>query len=226
VSPVARAGGAGSAAEAAEPAGSATEAAEQSVPPGRRGRRPGNEDTRGAIVAAARVEFVARGYAATTLRGIARAASVDPRLVHHYFDSKRDVFAATIGVPADLSAIVAAVAGPGPDGVGERLVGAFTGVWDAPGMRERMVMLLSAALSDPPTARMVREFVTFEIFGAITSALGVPDGELRASLALSQMLGLAMARYVLVIEPVSSLPPSQVVAMVGPTLQRYLADPL
>lgn len=194
--------------------------------PVRRGRRPGNEDTRGAIVAAAREEFAARGYAATTLRGIARAASVDPRLVHHYFESKRDICVATIGVPADLTAIVAAVAAPGREGVGERLVGAFTGLWDAPDMRERMAVLLSAALSDPPTARMVREFVTFEIFGAITSALGMPDGELRASLALAQMLGLAMARYVLIIEPVAALPASEVVALIGPTLQRYLADPL
>jgi AcrR family transcriptional regulator len=194
--------------------------------PGRRGRRPGNEDTRGAILEAAREEFSARGYSATTLRGIARAAEVDPRLIHHYFDGKREIFVASIGVPVDLDAIVAAVAGPGPDGVGGRLVTAFVGVWDEPGMPDRMAALLSAAVSDPQTARGVREFVASEVFGAITSALGVPDGELRASLALSQMLGLAMARYVLLIEPLASLSGPELVALIGPTLQRYLADPL
>jgi AcrR family transcriptional regulator len=193
---------------------------------GRRGRRPGNEDTRGAILEAAREEFAARGYSATTLRGIARAAEVDPRLVHHYFDGKREIFAASIGVPTDLNVIVGAVAGPGPDGVGDRMVAAFVGVWDQPGMRERMAALLSAVVSDPQTARGVREFVASEVFGAITSALGVPDGERRASLALSQMLGLAMARYMLAIEPLASLPGPELVALVGPTLQRYLADPL
>jgi AcrR family transcriptional regulator len=192
----------------------------------RRGRRPGNEDTRGAILAAAREEFAVRGYAATTLRGIARAAGVDARLVHHYFEGKREVFVASIGVPADLSAIVQNVAGPGPDGAGERLVCAFLAVWDGADRRERLVALLSAAVADPPTARVVREFVTQEVFGAITDALDVPDGAVRAPLALSQMLGLAMARYVFAIEPLASMPRAEVVALVGPTLQRYLTGDL
>jgi hypothetical protein len=33
-----------------------------------------------------------------------------------------------------------------------------------------------------------------------------------------------MARYVLRIEPLATAPPEQVVALIGPTLQRYLDD--
>ena len=52
------------------------------------GRRPGAADTRGEILAAARSEFAAKGYDASSVRGIAREAGVDPALVHHYFGTK------------------------------------------------------------------------------------------------------------------------------------------
>ena len=67
-------------------------------PARRRGRRPAGEDTRAAILAAARSEFAARGYEGTTLRGVARVAGVDPRLVHHYFEGKDDLFTAAMEV--------------------------------------------------------------------------------------------------------------------------------
>lgn len=55
-----------------------------------RGRRPAGEDARAQIVEAARAELAAKGYDGTSLRGVARAAGVDPALVHHYFDGKAD----------------------------------------------------------------------------------------------------------------------------------------
>lgn len=194
--------------------------------PARRGRRPGNEDTRGLILAAARTEFARRGYSATTLRGIARAAGVDARLVHHYFDGKRDVFVASIGVPANLTDAVAAIAGAGPDGVGERMVTTFLQLWDRDVVRDRLVAVISAAMVDPPTARTIREFVTIEVFGAVIDRLGTGERDRRAALAVSQMIGLAMARFVLEIEPIASQTHAQLVADLGPTLQRYLTGPL
>lgn len=194
--------------------------------PRRRGRRPAGEDLRGAIVEAARGEFTARGYEATTLRGIARAAGVDPRLVHHYFDGKEQVFVAALDLPASPAALVPTLLAAGPDGVGERLVRLFFGVWDGPTGRPRFVALLGAVVSSPEAARMLREFLARELFERIAAGLGSPDSALRGGLAASQMVGLAMARYVVGIEPIASADVETLVPWLAPTIQRYLVGDL
>ena len=115
---------------------------------------------------------------------------------------------------------------PGPDGIGERLIRLFLSVWDNPPGRQRIVALLSASLTSEAGARMLREFVTREVFGRIVARLGTDDPELRASLAASQMMGIVVARYVVAIEPLASLQTDEVVELVGPTLQAYLTGPL
>jgi AcrR family transcriptional regulator len=194
--------------------------------PRRRGRRPAGEDRRGDILAAARDEFARRGFDGTTLRGIARAAGVDARLVHHYFDGKDDVFAAAFEIPVRPQDVVEPVVAAGPDGIGERLARLFLSVWDNPPGRQRIVALLSASLTSEAGARMLREFLTREVVGRIVARLGTDDPELRASLVASQMMGLVVARYVVAIEPLASLEPDEVVELVGPTLQAYLTGPL
>jgi len=192
----------------------------------RRGRRPAGEDRRGAIVAAARAEFGARGFDGTTLRGVARAAGVDARLVHHYFDGKDALFVAAFELPARPQQLLEAVLGPDVDRIGERLVRMFTTVWDTPDGRQRIVALLSAASASEAGARMLREFLAREVFGRIVARLGGDDPELRAALAASQMMGLGVARYVVRLEPLASADADLVVALVGPTLQHYLTGAL
>jgi AcrR family transcriptional regulator len=194
--------------------------------PRRRGRRPAGEDRRGDILAAAREEFARRGFDGTTLRGIARAAGVDARLVHHYFDGKDAVFTAAFEIPVRPQDVVEPVVAPGPDGIGERLIRLFLSVWDSPPGRQRIVALLSASLTSEAAARMLREFVTREVFARIVARLRSDEPELRASLAASQMMGLVVARYVVRIEPLASLEPDEVVELVGPTLQAYLTGAL
>jgi AcrR family transcriptional regulator len=193
-----------------------------------RGRRPGGADTRAGIVAAARAEFAENGYDATSLRAVARRAEVDPALVHHYFGGKPQLFAAVMDVPADPAALVdRVVAGP-RDQVGESLVRTFLALWDSPEGRPRFQALIRAAVSHDEATRMLREFLTREIFGRVTNALaadGEPadDLELRAGLAASQMIGVAMMRYVVEFPAVVAASHEELVARVGPTLQRYLA---
>jgi AcrR family transcriptional regulator len=194
--------------------------------PRRRGRRPAGEDRRGDILAAAREEFARRGFDGTTLRGIARAAGVDPRLVHHYFDGKDAVFTAAFELPVRPQDVVEPMVAPGPDGIGERLIRLFLTVWDSPPGRQRIVALLGGSLTSEAAARMLREFLTREVLGRIVARLGTDDAELRASLAGSQMMGLVVARYVVAIEPLASLEPDMVVQLIGPTLQAYLTGPL
>jgi AcrR family transcriptional regulator len=196
-------------------------------PARRRGRRPAGEDTRAAIVAAARTEFAGKGYEGATLRGIARAAGVDARLVHHYFSGKDDVFVAAMELPVRPQDIVAAVVAGGVDGIGERLLRFFFSVWEAPEARERIVALVSSVLTSESAATMLRQFLTRELFGRIVAVIGVDDPELRASLAASQMVGLIMARYVVKVEPLASADPEDFIPLVAPVMQHYLGgDPV
>jgi hypothetical protein len=146
--------------------------------------------------------------------------------VHHYFDGKDAVFTAAFEIPVRPQDVVEPVVAAGPDGIGERLIRLFLSVWDNPPGRQRIVALLSASLTSEAGARMLREFVTREVFGRIVARLGKDDPELRASLAASQMMGLVVARYVVAIEPLASLESEEVVELVGPTLQAYLTGPL
>jgi len=189
----------------------------------RRGRRPVGEDARGAILAAAREEFAERGFEGTAIRGVARRAGVDARLVHHYFDSKEDVFVAAFELPYRPQDVLPRVLAGGPDGIGERLVRIFFSVWDTPVGSQRAVALLGAAMTSEQAARMLREFLAREVLGRIAASLGTPDPELRASLAASQMGGVILLRYVLRVEPLASAPVEDVVPLLAPTVQRYLA---
>lgn len=191
--------------------------------PRRRGRRPSGEDTRGTILTAARGEFASRGYDGTTLRGIAREAGVDARLVHHYFEGgKEEIFVAALDFPVRPGDLVEAILGPGPDGVGERMVRMFLGIMDSPEGGTRIRAVLGAAVVNEAGARMVREFITREILGRIVGRLATDRPELRANLAASHLVGIAMARIIVGVEPLASAPADEVVAFVAPTLQRYL----
>jgi AcrR family transcriptional regulator len=191
----------------------------------RRGRRPAGEDTRGVILTAARAEFGSRGYDATTIRGIARAAGVDARLVHHYFADKEDVFVSALDFPArpqDLLEVVLT----GPRGqLGERLALVVLNLWDSPTGRDRIVALLTGAMASEAAARLLREFVTRELLGRIAAALEMDRADLRAALAASHLVGIAMARVLIKIEPLATLDAEELARTVGPVLQRYLTDP-
>lgn len=189
----------------------------------RRGRRPAGGDTRGAILTAARQAFGARGYDATSIRGVAAAAGVDPGLVLHYFTSKASLFAAAMDLPVDVPALVQALLATGTAGLGERLARFFLGLWDNPDARAPMLAVIRSAVSHEDAGAMLREFLTEALLGRIATALDVSTPQLRASLAGSQMIGLAMARYVVRIEPLASTDTETIVAWIAPTLQRYLA---
>src|SRR3982751_4531747 len=98
----------------------------------RPGRPPGNQDTREAILAAARQAFAERGFDKASIRHIATSAGVDPALVHHYFGAKDQLFLAAVEAPADPAKLVPQIAAGGVDGFGERLVRTFLGLWDSP----------------------------------------------------------------------------------------------
>jgi len=190
----------------------------------RTGRRPGTGGTREKILRAARSQFARGGYDGATIRGIAAAARVDPKLVLHYFESKDGVFSAAMDFPFDPAAAIPALLEPGLDGLGERLARFFIEVWDSPAGARAHAIVRSMVSSDSAAALM-RDFVSREILARVAQALKLDRPQVRASLAASQLIGIAMLRYVVKVEPLASAPPDRIAAWIGPTLQRYFTDP-
>jgi AcrR family transcriptional regulator len=196
----------------------------------RTGRRPGVSGTREAILGAARRAFAEHGYQHATIRGVADLAGVDPALVHHYFGTKQELFVAAVQLPVNPVEQLMAVLDEDPGQAGRRMVETFLSLWDHAATQSPLLALIRSAVGDEHAAAMLREFITEEVLGQIAHRLGSADARLRATLVGSQIIGLAMARYIVKVEPLASAPPTQVVAAVGPTLQRYLtgdlADPV
>ncbi|MFF0275950.1 MULTISPECIES: TetR/AcrR family transcriptional regulator [unclassified Streptomyces] len=197
--------------------------------PRRRGRPSRTEEERGPgarhrILEAARAQFAERGYDKTSVRGIAKAAGVDAALVHHYFGTKDEVFAAAIEVSFEPATVVPAIVGGPRETIGERLARFFIGVWENPVSRAPLLAIVRSALTHEAAAKVLRTFVLRRLLERIADELDVPDPRFRAELAASHMIGIAILRYVIQVEPMASVDPEEIVAMVAPTLQRYLTE--
>ena len=192
----------------------------------RAGRRPGSADTRGRILEAARAAFGERGFDGATVRDIAARAGVDPALVHHYFGTKQRMFVAAMEMPVDFAAAVPALLAGPPDGLGERFAGFVLELWDRPEVRPLLLGVVRSASTDPVAAAMLRRMLAEGPLLAVATALDRPDAALRASLAGSQLIGLAMARLVVGVEPLATADRASLARIVGPTIQRYLVGDL
>jgi AcrR family transcriptional regulator len=186
------------------------------------GRRPAGGDTRADILAAAQAEFAAKGYDGTTIRAVGAAAGVDAALVHHFFGSKDDLFLAALQIPFDPRVVLPRVLAAGVDDLGVRLVQTFLSIWEDPQARMPLLALVRSGLATESAGNLLADGMLRMIFAPVTQALGTPDAAVRVQLVASQMLGLVIARYVLALEPLASLEPDDLVALIGPTLQRYL----
>ena len=185
------------------------------------GRPADGGDRRQAILDAARQQFAEKGFAAASVRAIARQADVDPALVHHYFGSKEQVFVAAMELPFDPAERLPQVLAGDPDLLGERLVRLFLGVWGDPAFRTPMLGLVRSAFTSEQGATMLREFVGSALLGRIVAAGDSPD-PLRVQAAAAQLVGLVLLRHVVRLEPLASADDETLVALVAPTVQHYL----
>lgn len=179
-----------------------------------------SDATRTAILDAARRRFAAEGFRKATIRAIAADAAIDPSMVMRYYGNKEGLFTAAIDIDLGLPNLETAE----PDSVGELLVTRFLELWEEPPTDELLLILLRSAVTDEAVTERVRDVFAQQVAPAVLRFGRPADAPRRAGLIVTQLLGLALCRYVLRIPPVVALTPQQILADVAPTIQRYLVS--
>jgi AcrR family transcriptional regulator len=186
----------------------------------RSGRRPGQTETREHILAAARSQFGQYGYDGTTIRGIAAEAGVNPALIHHFFGTKDQVFVAALNLPIDPSVVVATLVDGPRDQVAQRILRLFLTLWRTPETRQPFFALIRSVSTNDRAAQMMREFFERVMLTRVADALGIP--RLRLTALMSHVMGIAMVRYIIRVEPLASAGEDELVALVAPVIQHYV----
>ncbi|MBB1255914.1 TetR/AcrR family transcriptional regulator [Streptomyces alkaliterrae] len=198
---------------------------------GRRRGRPTAGDSESAdrrtrILRSARAEFAERGYDKASVRAIARGADVDPALVHHYFGTKERVFEAALETAlAPVRGGLGRLPEVPPEELGPQVTRFVLGVWEDPSTRDPLLAIVRSAVSNETAAAIFRGVVTRLLLPRLTGALDGPDRELRAELAVAQLVGTAMLRYVIRVEPLASADPETLVDRLAPVVQHHLTAP-
>ncbi len=178
---------------------------------------PRSERTRRAILDAARSMFAARGYEATTIRAVAARADVDASMVMRYFQSKAGLFTAAVTLDLEVPDLRSVP----PGGRGESLVRHFISRWEDPPRDDEMIALIRTAATSETVAHQLQD-----VFGQLVTRpiadLGDEQAAERGTFIAAQLLGVALCRYILHLEPLASMPSDDVVAAVAPSVQRYL----
>jgi AcrR family transcriptional regulator len=188
----------------------------------RRGRRQGAPVSRDTVLRAAKRGFAAHGYEKTTLRAIARDAHVDPSMVLYLFGSKAELFRQSLRLVVDPDVLVAAVS-TGHGDIGWRLARTYLQIWEQPETAHTMISMLQSTTSNSDAHEAFRAFMQDVVLTAVSAALGGDEhARLRVMLAATNMVGTALLRYVMAVPPLSTFSVDEVVALIGPTVHRYL----
>lgn len=188
----------------------------------RTGRRTGSPDTRSEILDAAKGVFGKVGYDRATVRGIATEAGVDPSLIYHYFGTKDQLFAASIDIPMPAAEALRSVLSGDSGDLGRRLAETFFFVWEQEAARASLLGILRSAMGgEDQAAEAFRQFLTTSVLEEIAPLIGGENPRLRALLMASQLVGIAMTRYVMRLEPIASAPIDDIIELVAPRIQSY-----
>jgi AcrR family transcriptional regulator len=181
--------------------------------------------SRDAVLSAAKERFATEGYEKTTLRAIARDAHVDPSMVLYLFGSKEELFRESLRLIIDPEVLVAALTGETDDepDIGTRMVRTYLRIWETPDTAATVRAMLQSATSNSHAHDAFRGFMQNYVLTAVSGVLGGGEqARLRATLAASQLVGTALLRYVVEVPPLATLPVEEVVALIAPTVTRYL----
>ena len=182
-----------------------------------------SDQTRAAILAAARRRFAADGFERTTIRAIAADAGIDPSMVMRYYGSKDGLFSAA----ADLDLQLPDLASVPREQLGETLVRHWVERWEGGSSDELLIVVFRSAITNEAAAERLRTVFGAQVAKAIATIVDDrAEAATRAGLVSTQMLGLALCRYILRLAPVVALDLDTLIATVSDTVQRYLTGPL
>ncbi|WP_029115686.1 TetR family transcriptional regulator [Mycobacterium sp. URHB0044] len=192
----------------------------------RPGRPPGTSDNRERILVSARELFARNGIDKTSIRAIASAAGVDAALVHHYFGTKQQLFAAAIHIPIDPMLVIGPMRETPIEDLGLTLPSLLLPLWDSE-LGSGFIATLRSLLAGGDVS-LVRSFLQEVIAVEVGSRVDDPpgSGRIRIQFVASQLVGVVMARYILELDPFKSLPVQQIAETIAPNLQRYLTGDL
>jgi len=192
----------------------------------RPGRPSGTSDTRDRILTNARELFARNGIGKTSIRSIAAAADVDSALVHHYFGTKEQLFAAAVHIPIDPMRVIGPMREIPVEQLGSALPSLLLPLWDSE-MGPAFLATLRSMLAGDGVG-LIRSFLQDVISVEIGARVDEPpgSGRIRVQFVASQLVGIVMARYIIELEPFASLTVEQIAETVAPTLQRYLTGEL
>ncbi|MFD7919069.1 TetR family transcriptional regulator [Streptomyces sp. NPDC059740] len=190
------------------------------------GRRAGDRTTHNRILEAARQRFAQGTYAATTIRAIAADADVNPALVLHYFGSKRDLFAATLRLPLHVRDRITTLVRTDPASAGEHVARLFLQTWQDPTTRAPLAAMVRSVFSDQDAADALSRFLSTHMIGPLVAASGRDRPELRISLIVGHLIGLAIGRHIVAVSPLADVETEHLIACVAPVVQHYLTGEL
>ena len=191
----------------------------------RTGRWRTGQQNKQRIVEVAREHFK-HGYEQATVRAIATDACVDVAMVYYFFGNKEGLFnAAVIDIPEHPLHQLASMLDESIEEIGPRLVRRFIERWDEGDTFEPLVTVWRSAADQPLAKKLLSDTLAGPVAERLAAEFDVDDAVLRVELVASHLMGLAFARYQLRIEPIASTGVDDLVAWIGPTVQRYLTGP-
>jgi hypothetical protein len=143
-------------------------------------------------------------------------------LVHYFFGSKPNLFAASVELPIAphlLSALLASQ----PSAAGEAMARYHLQHLFVE-RRDAITAMLRAGLGDPGCVPALRALIERTLVSSTAEMLGGERADLRAELAGALMVGLFVTRQIVAVEPLASASVDEVVGLVAPALDVLLGE--
>ncbi|UTT48964.1 TetR family transcriptional regulator [Rhodococcus gordoniae] len=179
-------------------------------------RRRTSDETRQLIIDAAGKAFATRPYRDITLKDIAEDAGVSAPLIIKYFGSKEQLYEELVDFQYGAQVLF-----DGPlESLGERMVAMLARPLE-PYKPLSMNILFMSGGSSEESNRMLRDNYSTQMIDALAARLPGQDARLRAELAMSAVMGLAIMRRRMMQERATGTV-EEVVALYAPLVQRLL----
>ena len=173
-----------------------------------------SDRTKATILRAARDRFAADGYERTTIRAVAADAAIDPSMVMRYFGSKERLFDAALTIDLRLPDLGAVA----PQDLARTMLRHFLDRWESDPADDALLVLLRSAVTNERAALRMHEIFAAQVAPALGAALG-PQAAAVAPVLTTQLLGLALTRYLIRLPAVTALTPDQLVDALLPAVE-------